>query len=98
MAKFEEGVVGCMEEGCEVPSSMGLLDLVAYLDGDLEVGDERGASEKFGEILETTVRRGQEREADRQERRRRAREERYWQKGLRRAREREQWHLEESLF
>lgn len=87
-----------MEEGCEVPSSMGLLDLVAYLDGDLEVGDERGASEKFGEILETTVRRGQEREADRQERRRRAREERYWQKGLRRAREREQWHLEESLF
>lgn len=98
VAKFDEGVVGCTEEGCEVPSSMGLLELVAYMDEDLEVGDERGASEKFGEILEGAVRKQQEREADRQEQRRRAREERYWQKGLTRARKREQGHSEERLF
>jgi hypothetical protein len=94
----DEGVVGCAEEGCEVPASMGLLELVAYLDEDLEVGDERGASEKIGEILETTVRREQECDANRQEQRRRAKEERYWQKGLRRAREREQGYSEERLF
>jgi hypothetical protein len=94
----DEGVVGCAEEGCEVPASMGLLELVAYLDEDLEVGDEQGASEKISEILETTVRRKQERDANRQEQRRRARDERYWQKGLRRARQREQGCSEERLF
>jgi hypothetical protein len=98
VASFDEGVVGCAEEGCEIPASMGLLELIAYLDEGLEVGDERGASEKFGEILEAAVRREQEHEAERKERRRRAREERYWHKGLKRARESEQGRSEERLF
>ncbi len=98
VASFDEGVVGCAEGGCEIPASMGLLELIAYLDEDLEVGDERGASQKFGKILEAAVRREQEHEAERKERRRRAREERYWQKGLKRTRESEQGYWEERLF
>jgi hypothetical protein len=90
VASFDEGLAGCAQEGCEIPASMGLLEFIAYMDEGLEVGDERGASEKFGEILEAAVRREQEYEAERKERRRRAREERYWQKGLERARESEQ--------
>jgi hypothetical protein len=98
VASFDEGVVGCTQEGCEIPASMGLLELIACLDEGLEVGDERGASEKFGEILEAAVRREQEHEAERKERRRRAREERYWHKGLKRALESEQGCSEERLF
>jgi hypothetical protein len=98
VASFDEGVAGCAQEGCGIPASMGLLELIAYLDEGLEVGDERGASEKFGEILETAIIREQEHEAERRERRRRAREERYWQKGLERARESEQGHSDERLF
>ena len=98
VASFDEGVVGCAEEGCEIPASMGLLEFIAYLDEGLEVGDERGAREKFGEILETAVRREQEYQAERKERRRRAREERYWHKGLERASESEQGSSEERLF
>ncbi len=98
VASFDEGVVGCTQEGCEIPASMGLLELIACLDEGLEVGDERGASEKFGEILEATIRREQEQKAERKERRRRAREERYWHKGLKRALESEQGCSEERLF
>ena len=98
MASFDEGLAGCAQEGCEIPASMGLLEFIAYMDEGLEVGDERGASEKFGEILEAAVRREQEYEAERKERRRRAREERHWQNGLKRARESEQGSLEERLF
>ena len=98
VASFDEGVVGCAEEGCEIPASMELLKLIAYLDEGLEVGDERGASQKFGKILEAAVRREQEHEAERKERRRRAREERYWHKGLEQARESEQGYWEERLF
>src|SRR5215210_9069330 len=72
-ASFDEGMAGCAREGCGLPASMGLLELIAYLDEGLEVGDERGASEKFGEILETAISRAQEHEAERRERRRRAR-------------------------
>ena len=97
-ATFDEGVVGCAEEGCEIPASMGLLEFIACLDEGLGVGDERGASEKFGEILEAAVRREQEHEAQRKERRRHAREQRYWQKGLERARESEHESSEEKLF
>ena len=100
-ASFEKGVAGCAEELCAVPCSMNLLELVAYLDEELVAGDERGAAEKFREILEAAVRREQEREAGRTEARRRAREERYWRKGLARARTREArekgWP-EQSLF
>jgi hypothetical protein len=98
VASFDEGLAGCAQEGCDMLASMGLLEFIAYLDEGLEVGDERGASEKFGEILEAAVRREQEYEAERKERRRRAREERYWQNGLKRARESEQGSLEERLF
>jgi len=77
---------------------MGHLELIAYLDEGWEVEDERGASEKFGEILEAAISRERELEAERKERRRRAREERYWQKGLKRARESEQGRSEERLF
>jgi hypothetical protein len=97
-ASFDEGVVGCAEEGCEIPASMGLLELIAYLDESLEVSDERGAGQKFAEILEAAIRREQEHEAERKERRRRAREERYWQRELKRARESEQGRSQERLF
>lgn len=98
VASFDEGVVGCAEGGCEIPASMGLLEFITCLDEGLEVGDERGAGEKFDEILEAAVRREQEYKAERKEQRRRARKERYWQKGLKRARESEQGRLEERLF
>ena len=77
---------------------MALLELIAYLDEGLEVGDARGASEKFGEILEAAISCEHEHEAERKERRRRAREERSWQKGLERARQRERGHSEQRLF
>lgn len=98
VASFDEGIAGCTEEGCEVPASLELLELVAYLDEDLEVGDERGASEKIGEILEGSIREQQALEADRQEQRRRAKEERYWQKGLRRAQRKDRGYSEQRLF
>ena len=46
-ARFETGVVGCTEERCAVPSSMNLLELVAYLAPDLDVADRQGAGERF---------------------------------------------------
>jgi hypothetical protein len=98
VASFDEGIAGCAQEECGIPASMGLLELIAYLDEGLEVGDGRRASEKFGEILEAAKSREQEHEAQRKERRRRAREERYWQKGLKRARESEHGSSEERLF
>lgn len=98
VASFGEGIAGCAEKGCEVSASMGLLELVAYLDVGLEVGDERGAHEKFAEVLEGSIREQQEREADRQEQRRRAKEERYWQKGLRRAQRKDRGYTEQRLF
>jgi hypothetical protein len=97
-ASFDEGIVGCAQERCEIPTSMGLLELIACLDEGLEIGDKRRARQRFGEILEAAIRREQEHEAERQERRRRAREERYWQNGLKRARESEQGRSEERLF
>ncbi len=97
-ASFDEGIAGCAREDCRIPASMELLELIAYLDEGLEAGDERGASERFGEILEAAVSCEQKHEAERRARRRQAREERYWQKGLERAREREQGPSEQSLF
>jgi hypothetical protein len=77
---------------------MELLELVAYLDEGLESGDKREASKKLGEILEGAVRQEQEYEAERREKRRKAREERYWHKGLKRAQQRERGYSEERLF
>jgi hypothetical protein len=42
---------------------MGILELVGYLDKG--VGDQRGAAEKVGEILEAAVRQEQERQEER---------------------------------
>ena len=88
-ASFEMGTAGCTEERCVVPSSMNLLELMVFLDEELVAGDERGAAKKFRGILEEAVRREQGREAELKEARSRAREERYWRKGLARARARE---------
>jgi hypothetical protein len=98
VASFDEGTVGCTEEGCEVPSSMGLLELVAYLDEDLEVGYERGTSGKISETLGAAVRQEQERQEERKESKRRAAEQRRWQRGLAKARARKSGYSEKRLF
>lgn len=97
-ARFDEGVAGCVEEGCAVPSSMDLIDLIAYLDGGLEAKDRRSANEKFGEILEAAVRREQELEDERKESKRQSAQQRRWQRGLKRARARRQGCSQEQLF
>lgn len=66
MAVFDEGLAGCNEESCELPSSVELLELVTYLDEELQVGDREGASEKVGEIVEAAM--GGIRNGSRQER------------------------------
>lgn len=97
-ARFEEGVAGCVEESCEVPSEMELLELVAHLDAELPTGDTRGANERFSEIFEVTLKREQQREEQRKERRRTDR-----QRRLQRAElvgsegERPQWSQEKLL-
>ena len=98
VARFEEGAAGCTEAGCEVPASMGLLELIAHLDEDIASGDERAATKKFGEILEEAVRSEQERQVRRGELEQRAAQERRWQRGLTRARiEKEGWP-QQNLF
>ena len=99
VARFEEGIAGCVEESCEVSSEMELPELIAYLDPELSAGDTRGANERFGEIFAAAVKREQEREEQRKERRRRDRQ----QKRQRRteideAREQEQGWSQEGLF
>jgi hypothetical protein len=76
---------------------MGLLELIAYLDGDLEVGDNRAAANKFGNILEEAVRAEQERQHKDEEQKQRAREERRWQRGIGQGTHREGWP-QERLF
>jgi hypothetical protein len=98
VASFDEGVAGCVEEGCGVSSSMDLIDLIAYLDEDLGVRDRRNAHEKFAEILEAAVRREHEREDERKERKLQASQERRWQRGLARARARKEGWPQEKLF
>lgn len=82
MAVFDEGLAGCNEESCELPSSGELLELVTYLDEELQVGDREGASEKVGEIVEAAIGRDQEREQARKSRRRRSRGKRSSEGGL----------------
>lgn len=75
---------------------MGILELVGYLDEG--VGDQRGAAEKVGEILEAAVRQEQERQQERKESKQRAAEQRRWQRGLVKARARKSGYSEERLF
>jgi hypothetical protein len=74
VARFQEGVAGCTEEECAVPSSMDLPELVAYLDDDLDPTDRRAANQKFSGIFEAAVGDQRQREAELKERRRIARE------------------------
>jgi hypothetical protein len=98
VARFEEGAAGCTEARCEMPASMGLLELIAQLDEDLAAGDERAATKKFGEILEEAVRTEQGHQVRRRELEQRAAQERRWQRGLTRARiEKEGWP-QQNLF
>lgn len=96
VATFEDGAVGCVEQLCKVSFSMGVLELVGYLDEG--VGDQRGAAEKVGEILEAAVRQEQERQEERKESKQRAAEQRRWQRGLAKTRARKPGYSEERLF
>jgi hypothetical protein len=98
VARFEEGVAGCVEEGCEVPSEMELLELVAYLDAELATGDTRRATERFSEIFEAALKREQQREEQRKERRRTDRQRRRQRAELAGSEgERPQWSQEKLL-
>jgi hypothetical protein len=98
VASFEEGVVGCVEEGCGISSAMGIVELIAYLDKGVEKGDERAAMDKAGQILEAAARQEHEHQEERREDKRRAAEQRRWQRELARARSRESGHPQETLF
>jgi hypothetical protein len=98
VAFFEEGVVGCGEKGCRVSSTMGIAELVTYLDEGVEKGDKRAAMEKAGQILEAAVRQEHEHQEERREDKRRAAEQRRWQRELARARSRESGYTQETLF
>lgn len=98
VANLDEGVAGCVGEGCETPSSMDLVEMVAYLDEELEVGDRQRAGERFAGILEAAVRGEQESEEGRKEEKRQEREEKRWQKGVARARANHPGIPEERLF
>lgn len=82
VATFEQAVAGCTNEDCEVPASMQLLALVAYLDPDLDGGDTQDAGQRFSQILEASIREEQQRQQDRTQSRKRAVEEKRWRKGL----------------
>lgn len=98
VATFEKGVAGCAEKVCGVSSSMGIVELIVYLDAGVGEGDERAAMEKAGQILQAAVRQEHEHTQQRKEDKRRAREERRWQRGVARARARQSGHSEETLF
>lgn len=98
VARFEEGVAGCVEEGCGVASSMDLPELISHLDEGAQAGDRRGAGKRFSELLETSIEHEQELEQRRKGQSQQARQERYWRKGLARARARKRWGSEDSLF
>ena len=98
VATFEQAMAGCTNEDCEVPASMQLLELVAYLDPDLELENTKDAAQHFSRILEESIRAEQQRQQDRNESRKRVREENRWRKGLQEQRAREQGETEDTLF
>lgn len=98
VATFEQAVAGCTNEDCEVPASMQLLQLLAYLDPDLDGEDTQDAGQRFSLILEARIRADQEYKQERKERRRLAREANRLQKGLQRQRSKQQSETEDTLF
>lgn len=72
VAKFDQGIAGCTEKDCGASPSMGLTELMAYLDEDVPEGDARSANAKFSEIFEAAVGGERERETQRRERNRRS--------------------------
>lgn len=97
-ASFEAGAAGCTNEVCEVPSSMQLLELVAYLDPELAPEDKHSAAQRFSQILEDRINQEQHRQHQRSESRQRAREESRWQIGDQRQRAKQQEDIEDTLF
>lgn len=97
-ATFERGTTGCSNERCQVSASMELLELVAWLDPELDADDRQGAGQRFAHILEARLREEQAREQQRTEKRQRAREQKKWQKGQEESRTRKQGEIEDSLF
>ena len=97
-ASFETGAAGCTNENCEAPSSMQLLELVAYLDPEMTPDDKRAAAQRFSQILEDRISTEQQRQHQRSESRQRAREESRWQKGLQNQRSKQQGGSEDTLF
>ena len=97
-ASFETGTAGCSDRECQLPASIDLLDLVAYLDPELDAADRQGAGERFAGILHAHIREEQERRQEQVEKRGKARQERRWHKGLEKQRVREQGEVEETLF
>lgn len=81
-ANFETAAAGCTQSDCQLPASMDLLDLVAYLDPELAPDDRHSASQRFSQLLEERINQEQHLQHQRSEQRQRAREERRWQKGL----------------
>jgi hypothetical protein len=98
VARFQEGVAGCTEEECAVPSSMDLPELVAYLDDDLDPTDRRAANHKFSGIFEAAIGDQRQLEQERKERRRLAREEKRRQRDSVEDRDEQRSHQEEHLF
>ena len=97
-ARFEGGTAGCTKQDCEIPASMGLIELVACLDRDVLADDIRRANEKFAEIFEAAVGRERERENQRSERARQTRHERRRRKESAKAEDDRQGFSEQHLF
>lgn len=98
VATFEQAVAGCTNEDCEVPASMQILELVAYLDPQLDTEETQQAGQRFSRILEARIKAEQQRQQDHNESRRRIREEKRWQKGLQRQRSKQRDEAEDTLF
>lgn len=98
VATFEQAVAGCTNEDCVVPVSMQLLELVAYLDPQLDTEDTQQAGQRFSQILEARIREEQQRQQDRNESRKRVREEKRWQEGAKKQRSKRQGEAEDTLF
>lgn len=97
-ANFETGAAGCTQTDCRLPATMNLLDLIAYLDPELEPDDRQSATRRFGQILGDRIKTEQKRQDQRSENRQRIQEENRWQKGLQNQRSKQQGGTEDTLF
>lgn len=97
-ANFEAAAAGCTESDCQLHASMNPLDLLAYLDPEIETTDKHSASQKFSQIFEERITKEQHLQHQQSEQRQRTKEESRWQKGLRRQRSKQQGETEDTLF